>query len=431
MRPPDPIQELMERLRVTPRAEFDKRVHDDISQTLAELKSAPPAGPHPVLWRTIMRSSITKLAAAAVIVVVVLYALNMIGNDGVAWAQVLDNVKKAGTLAYRMRLNIVGLPQPQDSMNLESQVLVSADQGVRIISYMKGQLYSAMYLSIPEQVCVSVIPKEKAYLRQTLTDELWEKMEQEHGDPRNLVAKIMQYPHTKLPRRTINGVKVEGLECRDPRVAAGVLSGIAGQTIGNVVGRLWASIENELPVRLEIQVFSENGQKTIDLVQYEYEWDIEIDAAEFEPDIPDDYKLLADVEVAANEESVIEGLRFFAEYADGKYPSELSATMMVRELRDALRAKFGANPPWPPKPGDENRIFALQMAIRFYAWLVMEDRDPAYYGDKVTAEFPRAVLMRWRMDDGRYKVIFGDLTVGEATADELAKLEAAPLSNGQ
>ncbi|MHC4889626.1 MAG: LamG domain-containing protein, partial [Planctomycetota bacterium] len=70
----------------------------------------------------------------------------------------------------------------------------------------------------------------------------------------------------------------------------------------------------------------------------------------------------------------------------------------------------------------------LQMLFTFYAGLVTGDKDPAYYGHKVTAEFPEAVLMRWKVEDSNYRVIFGDLTVGDVTPDELAELEAAPLN---
>lgn len=428
MRPADDIVKRMNNLRVTPRAEFDERVHGDIAEAIAELKRTPTAVPQPSLWRIIMQSPMTKIAATVMVVTAVLIGLNVFGDGGVAWGHVLENIKKSQAFAYRMKLNLVGLQEGRDTTEIQSEVRVSTDRGVRIVSYIGGKLSTQTYISIPEQVAITMIPAKKGYLRQTLTDELFERLGQEHGDPRTLVEKIMQYDYTELGHSTIAGIEVEGIESRDPRIAAGVLSGIAGQTVGNVVGRLWADVKTDEPVRLEIEVFSGDGKKVIDMVVYDYDWDIAIDPAEFEPAIPDDYRLLADVEVSVDEESVIVGLGFFAEYADGRYPSELSTMTLAQELRSALRAKFGGNLPWPPKPGDEKRAIALEMSIRFYSWLVMEDRDPAYHGNTVTAEFPHAVLMRWRTDDGNYKVVFGDLTMKEVTAEELADLEAAPLN---
>jgi hypothetical protein len=84
---------------------------------------------------------------------------------------------------------------------------------------------------------------------------------------------------------------------------------------------------------------------------------------------------------------------------------------------------------------EEERVALIMDMVRpiqsihmFYLLLVEDQKDPAYYGDKVTTEFPHAVLMRWRTEDGYYRVVFGDLTVEDVTADELAELEAAPLN---
>jgi len=397
----------------------------DFTETLT--KSRQPK--QHILLEFLTKSQITKLAAAAMVIIAVLFALNIIGNGGgVAWGEVLNNIQKVGAFAYRMKLNMVGLLEEKESVELEVQGWVSEEHGVRTNTYKEGKLRTKGYLSIPDRVAVTIIPSQKTYLRMTLTDELFEKVQKEFYDPRKLVEEFMKYEYVELGRSTIDGIKVEGIECRDPKIARGVAAEIAGEMIDNVVARLWAAVENDLPVRLQIEVFAEDGEKVLDLVTYGYKWDIEIDPHEFEPDIPDDYKLVADVELSADEKSVVEGLAFFAEYADGRYPSDMSAMTMTRELRAALLATFGGEPPWPPKTGDEKRVFGLEMAIRFSAGLVMEDKDFAYYGDKVTAEFPHAVLMRWKIEDGKYRIIFADLNARDVTAEELAQLEAMPLN---
>ncbi len=363
------------------------------------------------------------------IVIAVLFALNIIGDgNGVAWGEVLDNIQKVGAFAYRMKLNMVGMLDEKESVELEAQAWVSEENGIRANTYKEGKLRTKGYLSISDQVAVTVIPGQKAYLRMTLTDELFQKIQKQFCDPRKLLEEFMKYEYAELGRSTIDGIEVEGIECRDPKIARGVAEGIAGDMIDNVVARLWAAVENDLPVKFQIEVFSKDGEKALDVVTFGYQWDIELEPKVFEPDIPDDYKLVADVELSADEKSVVEGLAFFAEYADGRYPSDMSAMTMARELRAALLARFGGEPPWPPKPGDESRAMSLEMSIRFSAGLVMEDKDFAYYGNKVTAEFPHAVLMRWKIEDGRYRIIFGDLTARDVSAGELAQLEAVPLN---
>ncbi len=302
-----------------------------------------------------MQSPIVKVAAVVLVVAAVLIGLNVIATgSSVAWGNVLQNVKESTAFAYRMKLRMMGVPESQQTLEIEAEICVATEHGIRIRSYMQGAPYSQAYVSLPEQVGVTLLPQKKVYLRQKMTGETWEKMAEQHGDPRELVARFMECPHTQLGRRTIDGVEVEGLECRDPRLAAGIFGGVAGQTIQNAVGRLWAKPTTNLPVRLEIEAFSADGRKAAEMTTYDYDWAVQIDPAEFAPVIPDDYKLVADVEVSLSEETAIEGLRFFAEYADGKYPTELSAMVIGRELRTALHTRFGPNPPWPRSRATRN-----------------------------------------------------------------------------
>jgi hypothetical protein len=137
---------------------------------------------------------------------------------------------------------------------------------------------------------------------------------------------------------------------------------------------------------------------------------------------------MADLQMAGDETNVVEGLRFFAEFTGGKYPSDISMITLMQELQDALKAKLAIEPERVLGEKDMQKMASLQMLFMFYAGLVAENKDPAYNGDRVTAEFPHAVLMRWKVEDGNHRVIFGDLTVEDVTPDELAELEAVPLN---
>jgi hypothetical protein len=62
-----------------------------------------------------------------------------------------------------------------------------------------------------------------------------------------------------------------------------------------------------------------------------------------------------------------------------------------------------------------------------YEHLVQRGEDVVYYGDSVDPEDSNAVLMQWKVSDGKYKVLFGDLRVREVSAEELIKLQAQML----
>ena len=58
---------------------------------------------------------------------------------------------------------------------------------------------------------------------------------------------------------------------------------------------------------------------------------------------------------------------------------------------------------------------------------VHQDKEVVYYGDVVDTDQSDAVLMQWRLTDGRYRVVFCDLRVETVGADELIKLQAQML----
>jgi len=375
--------------------------------------------------RNIMKSPLMKFAAAAVLIVAALIVLYIPGADKVAIAKVLDKINKIPVFAYRMKMNIEDMSAvPEGRIDgLEMQAYISTDIGMRMDAYLKDKLVSKTYIVFEEQVIYSVLPEQKKYMRMNLNDEILEKMQEDNGDPRAMLKDFMEYETEQLGKSVIDGVEVKGIESRDPNIAEGML--------GNAVGRIWVDTEDELPVKIEIEVFSEDGQERVmDMIMDRFQWGIEIPESEFALNLGDDYELLAEVDLGAGLKNIVEGLGLFAEFSGGEYPSEMSPMKVVQELQGHMIANWGGSPDGEPSKEDIQKLMGLQMGATMFGSLKKEGKDPAYYGDMVTAEFPHAVLMRWKTDDddGKYNVILGDLSTRIVTPEELAKLESAPLN---
>lgn len=71
-----------------------------------------------------------------------------------------------------------------------------------------------------------------------------------------------------------------------------------------------------------------------------------------------------------------------------------------------------ANKSLSPFSGIKLKLLGARNACLFYDRLIKEEKDVAYYGDTVTAEDVDEVLMRWKVSDGEYKVIYGNLSTG-------------------
>ena len=360
---------------------------------------------------------ITKLAAAAVVIIAALIGLNQFGGsfDGasVAWAQVVKNVEKAKTVTFRLKTSMTGMP--------DSEIMVydSSKYGSRLDVYVGGKITTRIYGPKDKNVSVMVIPEAKRYTRMSFTDQQRHQMHEREKDPREFVALFLSVDHTELGRRTIDGIEVEGLEVDSPKVGGGMFE--------SAIGRLWVDVKTELPVRMEIEGVSAGGKIQTKIVMDEFEWDEKLDASEFEPNIPADYTLQSETKMSdVNEDKMIEGLQFFAQLTDGRYPNSLASMTADHELREAWQQKYNRG----PTNEELDKFHNVNAVCRFYADLLEGNKDVQYHGDKVTANDIDDELMRWRISENEYRVIYGDLRV-ETVVDRNKLLDLALKISGE
>ena len=100
MRPADNIEKLVKKLRYQSSGESRKRIFDNVATVLESKQKRPaPAGQN--IWRIIMKNRITKLTAAAVVIIAILLGLNFFDNThSTAFAQALDQIVKAKTITW-------------------------------------------------------------------------------------------------------------------------------------------------------------------------------------------------------------------------------------------------------------------------------------------------------------------------------------------
>ena len=97
---------------------------------------------------------------------------------------------------------------------------------------------------------------------------------------------------------------------------------------------------------------------------------------------------------------------------------------VAKAIAPALRKKF---PPGSPEPSKEliARFTKIDRVGMMYTTLEKDGKDPAYYGDQVSAESANAVLFRGKIDEDAYRVVFGDLRTEDVSHEKLAELEAS------
>jgi outer membrane lipoprotein-sorting protein len=417
MRPADNIHNQIKKLQLKASADLDKRVHDEISQALAHSEKIEPAHAELTAWRTIMKNRMTKWAAAAAVIIIAALIINFqFSTSGVAWGALVEKIESVESVVYRLTTNVKmqGMPQGQ-TPKTETIAYYSSEYGTRAENYINDQLSFIMYLNPKENIYVSVMPEQKKFMR--FTDKSPDELKQiaEKDDPRVMVRHMMSTEYKQLGRDKINGIDVEGIECTGPKVMGGMFE--------EATARLWVEIGTDFPVRIEIEGIVSGGQMEMSMVMDDFQWNVELDPALFVPDIPPDYTSSEMNLPEVNEGTAINALHLFAELTDGRYPGSLALMTLMKEITEELTKKYGLR--LIGKLDDyTNAIQNILPVGSFYAQLVGAEKEAVYYGDSVTAENPEAVLLRWKISDGYYRVIFGDLTTSDVTAEQLAELEA-------
>ena len=118
------------------------------------------------------------------------------------------------------------------------------------------------------------MPNEKKYSQMEFDEASFDGWRQEY-DPRALVRIILECEHTSVGKSVIDGIEVEGFRKTEP----------GGLTI-------WVDVETRLPVRMEGQMDMGKNKEIkaqVHLLVYDFQWDVPVDAADFEPVIPADY----------------------------------------------------------------------------------------------------------------------------------------------
>jgi tetratricopeptide (TPR) repeat protein len=216
----------------------------------------------------------------------------------------------------------------------------------------------------------------------------------------------------------------------------------AGMT-DDVEVKLWVDVETWLPVLWEIDM-KMNEQMEVHGVISDFQWDIPVVASDFEPAIPEDYTSLKDDGYkmpSMTEETALEGLKFFAEIT-GRYPKKVDIMSLSREFqaikknKNLTEAGHKLNEEMGLLTNEEQtkKVMEFMQPVQslgmFYMTLVQDKKEPAYYGQSVAPDNAEAVLMRWKVSEDKYRVIFGDLSALDVSADELTELEKSSIDDG-
>jgi outer membrane lipoprotein-sorting protein len=298
MRPADNINQLIKKLQLKASADLDKRVHDKITNAPAELKRKESALTQPNAWSNIMKNPMTKLAAAAVIIIAAFIGINQFDKSSVAWAQVVEQL--SSHTKYKCRQRVVREQGPEVPtmqvyhLNLQQRRQeVEDENGTIHIIDMRGE----------DAITVELDPTHK---KATVTEILGFGPRKD-PDIIEMVKRFEQESTERLGTKKVDGKVLQGFRHRPNE---------------NSDFTVWVDPGTKLPVEIEIQHLNRGQTLYLD----EFEFDFELDPSAFSTDVPDDYEvktLINDYRPVEPKEITAEDIRdglYHTAYTTGNLP---------------------------------------------------------------------------------------------------------------
>ena len=430
MRASKHIEQLAHNIHFRPDEKTDERVLAEAEAALSK-KTFPDTKPEKMRI-IIMRNPIIRIAVAAVVVIACVIGLSLwrTTGSGIALADVLARIEQVKAFRYKWNFTMTGEEAP-DNYETHTTVLTSQEHGSKEISEESDpngrlSIIEEVYWLPQKRTMITITPQQKKYSRIEFDDAWAERIEKSYNDPRWTLKRILECKHESLGRSNVDGIEVEGFQTTDPNYTHDFKA-------SQVDVKMWVDVKTEFPVRSEEDLVFDKMR--MHSMTRDYRWNVPADAAEFEPVIPDDYTPIAGLVVkwpALTEETTIQGLKLCVELL-GNYPektdfrpyqwsafqkSDTPAAVRLREEVKGLTEDEKAN-------RLRDAMLPMHWLSRFYVGLQYDKKDPAYYGKTVTPKDADKVLMRWKVSDNEYRVIYGDLHAETVTPEKLAELEKA------
>ena len=312
------IEEILKRIGAEDVPADVHKIAEEASESFS--KTLMPPRQH-ILWSDIMKSKITKLAAAAVIMIAVMIGIHHFGGsiESVAFADVMQNIQNARTLTYRNVITRASQdPQVVETMVLEPHLMrVELPDGrVWILDHGEGK---TLILDSKNKQAVMSSTSQK-------TLDLYDTFRNFRNVPDFSVSRIGQ--------RTIDGVQAVGFQ-------------LTRENDENVI-IVWATSQISLPIRIEHTVKDENGQ-VIKSVTTNIIFDAELDQSLFRLVPPEGYsrrfvdgpaerslKLRERSQTASSMMQILKTCLVYAQDHDGQWPNSLQDLTKYGLVKDTF-----------------------------------------------------------------------------------------------
>jgi hypothetical protein len=367
---------------------------DVMNQVIREqntrLKTAARATDALKIRRTIMKSPMTRIAAAAaVIIIAVLIGINPFSGS-VTFAQVVEPILNAKTIIFDM---ILGADESGPTMN---DIVV--DSRIRRKMSNMPTLTQILDLDSGKMLVLESEAKTAAYV--DIQGTVTEGTRNYIAFLRDVIQQVQEGRVEKIGEQVIDGQKAIGFVGRSP----------------NEEVTIWADPKTAHPIRIELHIGSTYA------VMENFEFDTPVDETLVSMDVPDGYTLQKkDIDfTGATEKDFIESLRLWAKIlGDGTFPDAIG-TEQTMKIMPTLVQKLSQM----QLSEEEGTAIGISFAkgMMFHQMLDNGGCDWHYAGAGVKLGDADTPIF-WYQPQGSdaCRVIYGDLSVKDVAPEDLPK----------
>jgi hypothetical protein len=387
------LTSLQERLVSNGRVVAQSDLENDVMNLIVReqnvrLKAAQKATAGLKLRRIIMNSSITRLAAAATVLIAAALGVNYIMAPSVTFADVIEPIINARTVILDL---LVGDEETSPPMH---EIVV----GSRIRRTLSNMEHVTQIIDLESSKMLALDDKDKTAVYVDITGPV--------GEGSRIYVEFLQRELVKLQdnyeelgEQEIDGRKTIGFAARGPN---------------NEEVKIWADPKTALPIRVELRI----GQ--FFAIMKNFQFDVPIEDSLVSMEVPQGYALhqtTFDL-TKATEQDFIEGLRIWTRVHDGMFPEAIGTEVTMKQAPMLSEKLAQLNLP-------EEEIGRMMMTyVRGALFLQKLERQSQfqYAGNGVKlGEAEKAIF--WYQPEGSesWRIIYGDLRVEDVSPENLPK----------
>jgi hypothetical protein len=344
-----------------------------------------------IVWEYIMKSTVAKLAAAALIIIAVVIGVGSFLGGNVTFGDVIEPTLNARTV-------ILDLVVGSEETGLLVHDIVVGSKIRRTIPNMGPTI-----IDLDNARMLRLDPLDKSAVYVDIQGPFQKGMKNHIGLVRDIVADMENHPEwpvQELGQRWIDGRRAIGFLLSEPKMKL----------------TIWADAETAAPIRIELLM----GQSQTIIKNIEF--DVPVDESLVSMDIPDGYTLYEkELDYTDfDEQDFIVILQHWAEQVlGGNFPDSVSAEDILK-VAPVLRQKIDQL----NISDDQKKQLGATMGrgFMFFRQLEFSRTDWHYVGKGVKlGDVSKAIFWYQPKGSATYRVIYGDLSVKDVAPEDLPK----------